>query len=284
MTPTLLPLLVARIFTQKLVAAVHVAAGHYSSRGIKRLRWFARRWCDCFVCVSRTTAQGLFGDYANERAFAERVRVIPNSVDIDAVDGAMSRDWRTELGLEPKTMLAGYVGRLAHNKGADVLIRAAARLLSVKPDLHWVFVGDGEERASLQSMVDQAALSSRVHFAGSLSRDAVYGAMKGFDIAVVPSREEGFGLTALEAMACRVPLVASAVDALQEIVVDGETGVLFKTEDDADLAGMLFALVDDPEKMKRIGLQGGMRARELYCRAAFDRDISELVGSLFKKI
>jgi hypothetical protein len=62
MTPTLLPLVLARLFTRRLIACVHVAASHYSANGLRRMRWLARHWCSRFVCVSDTVATGIFGE------------------------------------------------------------------------------------------------------------------------------------------------------------------------------------------------------------------------------
>ena len=245
MTPTLAPLLVARLFTRRLIACSHVAAGHYHSRDKRRLRWLARWWCDRFVCVSQTTARGIFGPLEPSSPWADRVAVLPNALDMGQVDAAQARDWQRELGLPATTRIGGYVGRLAHNKGVDILIRAATVLRPDHPDLHWVIVGDGADRGSLQALASELGVATVIHFVGAVTRPGALAAFKGFDVAVVPSREEGFGLSALEAMACRVPLVASRVDALAEVVVDGVTGVLFDPGSPEDLAEKLDVVLSD---------------------------------------
>jgi glycosyltransferase involved in cell wall biosynthesis len=245
MTPTLLPLLVARFHTGRLIAAVHVAAAHYSPSGLRRLRWLARWWCDRFVCVSHTTARGIFGSLNAESPGSGRVAVLPNALDMTEVEAAPVRDWRGELGLPLTARIAGYVGRLAQNKGVDVLIRAAALLHPANPELHWVIVGDGVDRRELKALVNELGVVSVIHFVGAVTRSEVFAAFKGFEVAVVPSREEGFGLSALEAMACGIPLVASRVDALREVVLEGVTGLLFEAEDGADLANKAMILFAD---------------------------------------
>lgn len=263
MTPTLVPLVIARFFTRQLVAAVHVAARHYSPGGLRRLRWLASWWCNRLVCVSHTTANGILGERPVTR-LQKSVCVIPNTLDMQAVVDATPHNWRRQLGISPQQPIIGFVGRLATNKGVDILLQAAARINREHPDTHWVIAGNGVEKAALQQQAAAAGLEGKVHFTGSLPRDAVYGAMKGFDIAVVPSREEGFGLTALEAMACGVPLVASRVDALHEVVKDGETGMLFTVEDAQELAETIQHLLASDSLRTRLANAAAAHAQATY--------------------
>lgn len=280
MTPTLVPLLVARFFSRRLIAAVHVAAGHYSASGLRRLRWLARWWCTRFVCVSKTTAEGIFGDVLSERRLAERVKVLPNAIDMVAVQAASRRNWRKEIGLNVDVLIIGFVGRLAYNKGVDVLMRAAALVTRDHGNVHWVIVGDGVERARLEAFAKESGLITNTHFIGGVPREGVYAAMKGFDIAVVPSREEGFGLTALEAMACSVPVVASRVGALSEVVIEHETGLFFELESHADLAIKLASLLGDPVARMRLGTAGYVHAHRNYDLSTYRSRLAELNWSM----
>jgi glycosyltransferase involved in cell wall biosynthesis len=245
MTPTLIPLLIARFFTGRLVAMVHVAASHYSPFGLRRIRFLARWWCNRFVCVSQTTARGIFGSFDTSSPWANRVTVLPNALDLGLVALTQARDWRRDLCLPAGARIGGYVGRLAHNKGVDILVRAAAILKPAHPELHWVIVGDGPDRGPLEALATKLGVASVIHFIGDVTRCGALAAFKGFDVAVVPSREEGFGLSALEAMACGVPLVASAVGALHEVVIDGVTGLLVAPEDSEAMVGALNAVLAD---------------------------------------
>lgn len=277
MTPTLVPLLVARLFTRRLLAAVHVAAGHYNASSMARLRWLASWWCNPLVCVSHTSARGIVGQATDQPRLAQRVKVLPNAIDTALANSASAIDWRSMLGIAPELPVIGYVGRLAHNKGADVLLQAAAQVNRQHPECHWLIVGDGAEKQHLQAIAEQGGLVNKVHFTGSLPRDAVYGAMKGFGIAVVPSREEGFGLTALEAMACGVPLVASGVDALQEVVKDGETGLLFTPGEPNALAATLMQLLDSPAQQHALATAASQHAENTYGRQAFVEKLGNLL-------
>lgn len=277
MTPTLLPLVVARLFTRSLITTVHVAASHYSSAGLRRLRWLARYWCTRIVCVSHTVANGIFGPDDGAEQASGRVVVIPNAVDLTAVRAAAARDWRGMASWPREAMVVGYTGRLAHIKGPDVLLRAVARLHSQGLPVHLVIVGDGAEGDALNALTQQLGIGAITHFSGRLPRAEIYGAIKGFDIAAVPSREEGFGLSALEAMACGVPLLASRVDALQEVVVDGKTGLLFAPEDDADLARKMCGLLASPARRKALATQAAEHAEAQYGSDAFRENIDRLI-------
>lgn len=278
MTPTLVPLLVARLFTRRLLAAVHVAAGHYNAVGMARLRWLASWWCNAMIGVSHTSVRGIVGEAFADSRLARRVKVLPNAIDTALVSDAVATDWRCKLGIAAESPVIGYVGRLAHNKGVDVLLQAAVQVNRQYPECRWLMVGEGAEKPKLQATAEQGGLANKVHFVGSLPRDAVYGAMKGFDVAVVPSREEGFGLTALEAMACGVPLVASGVDALQEVVKDGETGLLFTPDDVDALVLVLMRLLASTELRKALAAAATRHAEATYGRQAFVEKLGRLLN------
>lgn len=280
MTPSLIPLLVSRFFSRRLIAAVHVAARHYQVGDRIRLRWLARRWCDRFVCVSQTTAMGLFGDALDLSQVYTRVRVLPNAIDRDVVDSVVPHEWRQDLGLPESVQLIGYVGRLAAIKGVDVLLRAAAQLAFDRPLLHWIIVGDGQDRPWFEKLSDELGLSAVVHFVGTVPRECIYAVIKGFDLVIVPSREEGFGLSALEAMACGVPLVASRVDALQEVVLEGQTGLLFEPETPIELVSCVERLLNNRGLRQNLATAGLKHVHQHYDRITWRKRLAEVVGEI----
>lgn len=280
MTPTLLPLFVSRLFTRDLVAAVHVAASHYSTSGLARMRWLARHWCARFVCVSRTVANGVFGPEGGAQRLGGRVVVLPNALDMATVHAAAARDWRAEMAWPAAAIVLGFSGRLARNKGADILLNAVAQLLARGLPVRLVVVGDGAEMANLQVLARHLGIDAIAHFAGRVPRAFIYGAIKGFDIAAVPSREEGFGLSAIEAMAAEVPVVASRVDALQEVVLDGTTGLLCPAEDATAMAGALARLVSDAALRRAMGTAGAAHVARWYDTPAYRANLAELMAGL----
>ena len=278
LTPTLLPLLVARAFARRMVAAVHVAATHFDGQAQRRLRWLADHWCDRVVCVSDTSAKGLFGELGT--AGRARVRVIPNAVDTAAACAARGEDWRTRAGWSRDTSVVGYLGRLAHIKGPDQLVSAFAMLAAQRPELRLVLAGAGEEEAALRRQVAGCALTDRVHFAGLIPRDAVFSALRGFDLAVVPSREEGFGLSAAEAMAAGVATVATHVGALPEVLAEGRSGMLVDPESPAALARGIVTLLDDPALRARLAAAGAADMARRYGRDGLQKSLANLCAEL----
>jgi len=280
MTPTLLPLVLARFFTPHLIAAVHVASAHYSPSGLNRMRWLARHWCTRFVCVSNTVANGIFGTHESDLNHARHVAVIPNALNMIVMQAAAPYDWRVTVGWQHDATVIGFAGRLSHNKGADVLLHAIALLHSQCSSVRLVIVGDGAEQANWMALAERLGVGGITHFAGRVPRDAIYSAIKGFDIAVVPSREEGFGLSALEAMAAGVPVVASRVDALQEVLQDGVTGLLCPVDDPHSLANALIRLISDIPLRKRMGAAGVAHAKQHYDIQAYKRQIATILEDI----
>lgn len=159
-------------------------------------------------------------------------------------------DARGILGLPPHGIVVGGVGRLHRQKGWDVLARAAAIVRARRADARFVVLGEGAERASL-------AESPHLELLGYREDAAALGAA--FDILVVPSRYEAFGLVALEAMQLGVPVVAANVGGLPRVV--GDAGVLVPPEDPAALGAALLRLIDDPALRQELGSRGSRRAR-----------------------
>ncbi len=159
-------------------------------------------------------------------------------------------------------VVLGIVARLSPQKAHGVLLRAVARLTPDRPDLLLVVVGDGDERAAIEELVRELGLADRVLFTG-LRRD-VRALLPGFDVACLSSVHEGVPLTVLEAMAAGLPVVATAVGALGDLVTDGTDGYLVPSGDDAVLAERLADLVDDPARRAAFGVAARTRAVDAF--------------------
>jgi glycosyltransferase involved in cell wall biosynthesis len=178
--------------------------------------------------------------------------------------------FRQRLGLQASDVVVTVAGRLNHWKGQGLLIEAAA-LLQARAglvDLHVLIVGDvfaGHEdiRSQLISLVEQRGLSARVHFVPFVSD--IYTVWHASDIAVVPSTEpEPFGMVAIEAMACGLPVVAAAHGGLLDIVQHDATGLLFEPRNVQALADALAQLMRDPALRQRLGQAGARRQAALF--------------------
>ena len=139
------------------------------------------------------------------------------------------------------------ISRLMHNKkGQDLLLEAIAQLKVEQPNLliNLDFIGDGESRDYLKSMVNKLNLNEQVRFLGSLPKAEVYRQLKAYDILVQPSRYEGFGLTIAEAMAAKVPVITSDIDGPLEVIDHGRCGQLFTCCDNLSLAKAILFTVN----------------------------------------
>ncbi|MCC7208627.1 MAG: glycosyltransferase, partial [Anaerolineae bacterium] len=131
------------------------------------------------------------------------------------------------------------------------------RLRDQFPEAHYVIIGDGPLRQDLDARIGSLGLRGRAHLAGWRSDAAAL--MPAFDVFLMPSVWEGFGLVVLEAMAARLPVIASRVSALPEIVVHGQTGILTPPADAPALTTALTRLLSDPALRQAMGDAGRAR-------------------------
>ncbi|MCC6694684.1 MAG: glycosyltransferase family 4 protein [Candidatus Hydrogenedentes bacterium] len=179
-----------------------------------------------------------------------RIRVVPNTVAIpEAACDAASGSY------------VAFAGRLSEEKGVGTLVEAARKL----PAISFRIAGDGPLLASLK-----ASAPGNVEFIGHLGREALGAFYAGARIGVVPSIWlEAFGLVAGEAMAHALPVVASRIGALPEIVDEGVTGQLFAVGDAEDLATKLEAMWGDPLRCRAMGLAGREKVKREYARSVY---------------
>jgi len=214
---------------------------------------------DLALAPSEATAAEIRRDYR-----VEDVGVIPN------VTGGLNVAPAGEVEETPGYLL--FVGRLRIRKGVEVLLEALRELRRQVPGATLRIAGDGEHRAALERRVDELGLRDAVSFLGSCDAARVRTLLKGAAALVVPSIYEGMPLVVLEAMDTGVPVVASAVSGIPEVVVDGETGWLVPPEDPEALAGALAEVLTDPVGARARGEAGRRRVEERYrpARAAAD--------------
>lgn len=203
--------------------------------------------------------------------------VVPNGIEPPpAVDREQAL---AGLG-RPPAPLIGCVGSLTPHKGQAVLLRALHHLPRDRPTTI-VFVGDGPEKAALESLAAGQAPSSRVLFLGS--RQDARALLPAFDLVVVPSiAREGFGLAAIEALDAGVPVVASRVGGLPEVVDDGRTGLLVPPGEPAALAAALRRLLDRPEERRILGAEGHRQVEKRFRAATMARRVEDLYEEAFR--
>jgi glycosyltransferase involved in cell wall biosynthesis len=189
---------------------------------------------------------------------------IPNGLDpADMVAKRSRADVLAELGVPAERTVAGIVGNIRRWKGQEVVVRALGRLREEAPELVLLLIGDTARddaayRRSLDALIRDLKLEQRVVITGY--RPDVAECVNALDVMIHASTDpEPFGRVLLEGMALRKPLVASRGGAVPEIVVDGETGLLFEPGQPEDLARALSALVRDPARRAAMGEAGYRR-------------------------
>ncbi len=200
-----------------------------------------------------------------ERWHARRLARIYNGVDLAR--------FSPRAGPAGVPLVLGFAGRMVYGKGQETLLHAAARLAPAHA-FRLRLAGSGADQAAFEKLAQDLGLGDRVEFCGYQSDvPAFWGTC---DVAVVPTSTmiESFGLTAVEAMACALPVVASRSGGLAEIVEDGRTGRLFTPGDDAALAAALAGYLAAPDLARAHGVAGRRRCEEVFgidrCAAAFE--------------
>jgi glycosyltransferase involved in cell wall biosynthesis len=156
-----------------------------------------------------------------------------------------------------------------HRKGQDIVIRAADILVNHKGYTHltFYFIGEGESKELLSNMAKESGLENHVSFLGNKNRSWIYETLKDYDIFLHPSRYEGFGLTVTEAMAAKLPVIASNIEGPAEILAGGKYGFLFESDDVHSLVSQIEAAIKLISQNKMEALVE--KAWE-HCRNQFD--------------
>jgi len=173
--------------------------------------------------------------------------------------------FRTRFGIPLDRKVLLQVSWLVPVKGIDVLLQAAALVLSQRGDVHFAIVGEGSHRSAYESLASELGIREHVTFTGSISNPTETGVFDAADICCQLSQwEEALGLVILEAMAAGRPMVASRVGGIPEIVVEGATGFLVERQDHQEAARRMLQLLDDDSLRARMGQAARERARENF--------------------
>ncbi len=270
-------LLAARLAQVPCVATI-MNCGPYPRFDVHILRHF-----DAVIAISRAVEADLLASHVP----AERMHLIPLGIQFDHSSPITSTDIRNELGLPTDAQLIGLVATLERKKAQDVLIRAAQTICDRFPHAHIVFIGKdhatapgklGAYEAELRQLATDLKLTHRVHFLGYRADAAAL--MHQFDVAVLCSRKEALGLAAVEALAAGVPLVASAVEGLKEVVDDGETALLIPPDDPPALAQAVTRILANPAFGSQLAARGSRTVRERYDAAQLAKRNQHLYTTL----
>jgi len=232
---------------------------------------------DLVVVVSQTLKKAV-----SEGISPEMIKVIYNGVDsTGGSESEIEKPFRPEIKLSDNYILVCTVGPIIKEKGYHTFVEAAKRVLEKKNNMRFISVGnigDFNLLLSLRSKIRDGISEKKFQFLGY--RSDIWRILKEIDIYIVSSETESFGLTMVEAMAAGKPVIATRCGGPEEIVVDGETGLLVPINDPDALAEAIISLANDPGKRHQMGLSGkrhyeALFTAEKYCNA-FENLYTEL--------
>jgi sugar transferase (PEP-CTERM/EpsH1 system associated) len=216
---------------------------------------------------------------------ARRIAVIHNGVDETRFfpDAATRSRMRAELGIADGEFCIGCVGNLLPVKDHVTLLRALALIADGLRSWRLVIAGEGPERPKLEAFLDaHPQWKARVSLLGTTDR--IPELLNAMDVYVLPSLSEGISNSLLEAMSTGVPVIATEAGGNPEVVTDGESGLLFQTGDDGQLAGKLLMLEGNPERRAQLANDGLRRVRQEFSIHSMVRNYASLYESLGAKV
>ena len=210
------------------------------------------------------------------------VTCIINGVDADRfAPGAASGALRRACGIPADAPLVGFVGRLSHEKGPELFVRAVALIGGRRPDVHAVMLGDGAMKARVVELAAELGVADRLHLAGE--RDDIPDCLRELSLLISSSHSEGTPLAIMEAQATGLPVVATHVGGIPEIVTMGETGVLVAPGEAASIASVVAHLLDHPDDLARLGRAARERMIERFSLTVRNGEVADLLTALTRE-
>lgn len=274
MAPGAIPILLLRLLgMRQIVATAHTAADIYPSL---RLVHFIQQHCvRAFTCITELAERSFFG---TSHLYTERTKLKKRNhfTIYNALPAGISISRQAKSQNRPLTI--GVVSRLESIKGMDLVIPAFAQVQACHPEMQLLIVGDGSLRKQMEEQTHKAGLKETVEFSGRQPQEKLSSYYDRIDILLMPSRSEGFGLTAIEGMAHGCVVVAARTGGLPEVVRDGEVGLLHEPEQVEDLAAQINKLIEQPALWKQFSNE----ATTYVQRFSFER-FCQLFNNLYKK-
>jgi len=211
----------------------------------------------------------------------EKVELIPNGIDIEKFNIPVDRiSVKGRYGIGPNEKLILYVGRLVPQKGVEYLIQAVPMIAGKYPNTKFIIVGEGWLRDYLESLASSTGQKWRIIFTGFVPDHEIVALMKSADVLVVPSVYEPFGIVALEGMAAEVPIVASQVGGLAEIIEHDKTGVFIYPRNPESLAWGVDHVLSNPGHAEWLVKNAKERVKEMFSWEAIAKRTVEIYKSV----
>lgn len=276
MAPGAIPIFVLRILgIKKIIATVHTTADIYSN--LTLIHFIQQHCVRVFTCISQRAEESFFGSsklYETDTPLKRRnhftvSNALPPYIHIRS----------EKRSFKDKALTLGIVSRLEKIKGMDLVIPAFAKVKAKYPNAQLLIVGDGSLRELMKQQANQLKVSEAITWAGRQASERLQVYYDSIDILLMPSRSEGFGLTAIEGMARGCIVVATNVGGLPEIVKDGEVGLLHQPESIEDMEDKIDQLIKNQSQLQTLS-DNAIKAVEKY---SFER-YAILFSSLYQRI
>ena len=240
------------------------------SKMIHSIEWWGSFEATRVIVVSHHLKEEVIGLY---NLPSDKVKVIYNGINLERFNFTIDKEgFRNFLGLSIKDKVILAVGRLSWHKGFDNLIRSLPMVLSRFPDVKLIIVGDGYMKKDLENLVYTLGLENKVKLLGFLKDEDLFKIYKISDLLVIPSNYEPFGIVALEGMAAGLPIIATSVDGLKEVIND--VGLLVPSNHPSNLAQAIINVLSDESLFKELKKKSIERVKrfswESLCRELLD--------------
>lgn len=262
-----------------IIAWEHGETAKQPSRHCKINRILAR-FTNCIIACSKAVKEKII---AIEGIPGYKIRVIYNCVDLDKFNPLVDTSAiKSQLGIKSDEILIGSVGRLDKVKGQEYLIEAMPQIIKVYPKIKLLLVGKGSLESYLVSTISYLNIKDRVILTGY--RRDIPKIMNALDIYICPSLNESLGVSIIEAMSLKKPVIATRVYGIPEVVVENQTGYLIPPKDIDSIVKFVINLLADPEKMRQMGEAGFERVKARFSSGLIIKEIEALYKELLCKI
>ena len=220
----------------------------------------AAPFCDRIICISDAEKQSALD---KKICREDKLQVIFNGVDIEAYEnGVHGAVKRADLNIPEDAFVVGMVGRMSPQKAPDVFIKMSKLVKDKVPNAHFIIVGNGNLEAEIRRYAEENGFSDSLHITGWVDNPMSY--VELFDVACLLSRWEGFGLALPEYMMAGKPIVASRIDAIPNIIRDGENGLLVEVDDDTEASNAVLRIYQEDGLKDRLVTQGMEDVHKLF--------------------
>lgn len=229
---------------------------------------------DKIVCISEAEKMSALKENVCSES---KLELIPNGIDVKTVREASPKD-RKKLGINDNSLVIGMIGRLSTQKAPDVFIKAAKLIHDENPNTFFIIVGSGDE----ESIVQNYAQNNNIPLLITGWTDEPYSYLKIFDIAMLLSRWEGFGLAIAEYMAAEKNVIATNVDAIPTLIDDGVDGLLVEKDDIYGVRDKVMYLISHPDEAKKMRDKALAKVIEKYDISRVAKQHADMFRELMK--